>query len=78
MSSDMVRAVTEEPSRYSREDKLPPGFIAWDMVAVFSSSASWQDNLPVPTHYGGPVVNAIAETRQAIGDELSAAASKRQ
>ena len=78
VSGDMVRAVNEEPSRYGREDKLPAGFIAWDMVAVFSSSASWHENLPVPTHYGGPVVNAIDETRTAIRDELSAAASKSQ
>ena len=73
VSADLVRAVNEAPARYGREDKLPPGFVSWDVVAVFAESSHWERDLPVPVYYGGPVVDAIDATRKAITDELAAA-----
>jgi hypothetical protein len=73
ISADLVRSVNENPPRYSREEKLPPGFVSWDVVAVFSKSARWERDLPVPAYYGGPVVHAIDDARKAIGEELDRA-----
>jgi len=70
VSADIVRAVNENPARYGFAEPLPPDFIAWDVVAVFSKSARWNGNLPVPTYYGGPVRDAGDGTRNAIADDL--------
>lgn len=72
VSTDLVRSVNENPARYGREESLPPGFIAWDVVAVFARSARWERDLPVPVHYDDPVVHAIDETRKAITEALAA------
>jgi len=72
VSTDLVRSVNGAPSRYGREEALPPDFIAWDVVAVFSSTAKWESDLPTPVHYDGPVVHAIDATRKAITDALAA------
>ena len=72
-ASDLVRSVNEDPARYRRDEKLPPGFVAWDVIAVFGTSAHWDHDLPVPVSYGCPVVDAIEVTRKAIADELAAA-----
>ena len=72
ISADLVRSVNEDPARYRIEGKLPPGFVSWDVVAVFSRSAHWERDLPVPVYYGGPVVRAIDATRRAITAELAA------
>jgi hypothetical protein len=71
ISSDLIRSVNEDPKRYGRDEPLPPDFIAWDVVAVFATSAHWGRNLPVPVHYGGPVVDAIDGTRKAIAEQLA-------
>ena len=73
VSADLVRSVNEDPARYGFEGKLPPEFIAWDVVAVFAESAHWERDLPVPRYYGGPVIRAIGGTREAIADALAAA-----
>jgi hypothetical protein len=52
---------------------LPPGFVSWDVVAVFAKSAHWERDLPVPVYYGGPVVHEIDGARKAISDEVTAA-----
>ena len=75
ISVDLVRSVNDDPARYRREDKLPPSFISWDVVAVFAKSAHWDRDLPVPVYYGGPVVESIEATRKAIADELTSAAT---
>jgi hypothetical protein len=75
VSTDLVRSVNEDPARYRREDKLPSGFISWDVVAVFAKSAPWEQDLPVPIYYGGPVRDVIEDTRQAIASALTAAPS---
>lgn len=75
VSSDLVRAVNENPGRYGREDPLPPGFIAWDVVSIFSKSAHWDRDVPVPAYYGGPVRDVMDDARKAIAREWSASAS---
>jgi hypothetical protein len=66
LSTDLVRSVNENPSRYGREEPLPADFIAWDVVAVFGRDARWDGNLPPPMHYDGPVIEAMEETRKSI------------
>lgn len=78
VSSDLVRSVNENPKNYGREEPLPPEFIAWDVVAVFGTSAEWVRDLPTPAHYDGPVVQAIDSTRLAIAEQLTPAGSKTQ
>lgn len=73
ISTDLVRSVNEDPARYGREGPLPPGYVAWDVVAVFAKSAHWEGDLPAPLHYDGPVVHSIDETRKAIIDALAMA-----
>jgi hypothetical protein len=75
ISADLVRSVNETPARYGFEESLPPGFVAWDVVAVFARSARWEGDLPVPLHYDGPVVQAIDATRKAITEALAAEAA---
>ena len=77
VSADMVRAVNADPPRYALEKALSPEFIAWDVVAVFGKDARWERDLPVPAHYGNPVVGAIGETRTAITDALKTAQTVR-
>ena len=78
ISSDLIRSVNENPQRYGREEPLPPDFIAWDVVAVFGTSAQWERDLPTPVQYDGPVVQAIDSTRQAIAEQLVPAGSNTQ
>ena len=70
ISADLVRCVNETPARYGFEEALPPGFVAWDVVAVFPKSVRWERDLPVPLQYDGPVVNAVDVTRKAIAEAL--------
>ena len=74
VSDDIVRAVNEHPSRYGLDDKLPPEFIAWDVVAVFGRSARWERDLPPPAHYAGPVADVIEQTRKALAGALAGSA----
>ena len=78
ISADLVRCVNETPARYGFEEALPPGFIAWDVVAVFPKSAQWERDLPVPARYDGPVVGAIDVTRTTIAELLKATPAKRE
>jgi hypothetical protein len=73
VSTDLVRSANEAPGRYGRDEAFPPGFVAWDVVAVFSRSARWERDVPTALHYGGPVLRAIDATRQALDDALAAA-----
>ena len=76
LSADLVRSVNEDPQRYGREDRLPPGFVSWDVVAVFGLSALWGRDLPSPVQYGGPVVREIGRVRTAILDMENGSDSK--
>jgi hypothetical protein len=71
VSEDLVRAVNAHPSRYRLEEALPPGFIAWDAVAVFGTDARWESELPVPAYYGGPVAHVTEETRESIAEQVA-------
>lgn len=77
VSADMVRSANENPSRYGLEEAFPPGFVAWDLMAVFGKSARWDKDLPPPAYYEGPVVQAIDGAREAILKELSRSATAR-
>jgi hypothetical protein len=66
VSTDIVRAVNADPTSYRLEEPLPPDFIAWDVVAVFEASQTWDRDLPVPVYYGGPVGTVMEETGAAI------------
>ncbi|HKY32394.1 MAG TPA: hypothetical protein VJV23_07660 [Candidatus Polarisedimenticolia bacterium] len=66
VSEDIVRAVSEHPQRYGFDEPLPPGFVVWDVVALFDGAARWEHDLPAPLRYGGPVVDVIEETRSAM------------
>lgn len=68
LSADLVRAFNADPKRYGREEPLPPGYIAWDLIMVFGPSARWDRDVPPPHYFGGPVEDVQEETRQAIAD----------
>ena len=70
LSAEIVRAVNGDPSRYGFEERLPPDFVVWDVVAIFPGSAGWDRDLPVPVYYGGPVLNDVENARRAIAAEL--------
>ncbi len=44
--------------------------IVWDIVAVYQPGKLWEQTPPEPTYSGGPVVEVIDETRNAIKREL--------
>ncbi|MGH9868041.1 MAG: hypothetical protein ACREAA_07760 [Candidatus Polarisedimenticolia bacterium] len=71
ISADIVRAVNADPARYGLKEKLPPGFVAWDVVAVFRSRVQWEGDLPPPAHYAGPVAYELEATRKALVDALA-------
>jgi hypothetical protein len=66
LSADIVRAIDADPARYGFDDPLGPEFVVWDVVAVFGPDARWEDDLPVPAHHAGPVIDAIDGSRAAI------------
>ena len=72
VSADMVRAINADPPRYRVEQALPKDFIAWDVVAVFGRSETWDRDLPVPVYYGGPVVDVVEAAGRAIAEQLAA------
>jgi len=71
LSSDLVRAANAHPEKYGLEEPFPPDFVTWDFIAVFGKSARWEGDLPGPTHYGGPVVQAIEEARASVSEGLT-------
>ena len=71
VSTDLVRTVNKNPGSYGRDEPLPPGFVAWDVVAVFSTTARWEHDVPMPAYYGGPVRDVIDDTRNAITGALA-------
>ena len=71
LSRDIVRAVRAHPSRYSPPREIAEDLVVWDFVALFPKGVRWDQDLPVPTHYGGPVVETIAETKEQLAREFS-------
>lgn len=70
VSEDIVSGVSADPARYGMDQPLPRDFIAWDVVAVFTTDAHWEGQLPSPVYYGGPVEDVIEETRRSLIDQL--------
>lgn len=70
LSDDLVRAVNANPARYWFEEPLPPGFIAWDLVAIYAPTARWDRDPPVPLYFEGPVVGVIEGAREALREAL--------
>jgi hypothetical protein len=44
--------------------------IVWDIVSVYQPGKLWQQAPPEPAYSGGPVVDVIEETRNALKCEL--------
>ncbi len=47
--------------------------IVWDIVAVFEPGKLWDQKPPEPAYSDGAVVDVLAETRNAIRDQLDKA-----
>ena len=73
LSKDIIRAVLANRARYSTPDWVDRETIVWDMVLVFPRGAAWGADIPVPSYYGGPVVDEVAALRRALTEALSAA-----
>ena len=58
LSADIVRSVLAAPDRYGLDEELDADSVVWDTVAVFPAGARWERDLPVPTFYGYPIVQA--------------------
>ena len=56
VSSEIIRCVAPAPERYGLTDRIDASSIVWDTVAVFPSERLWEQEFPVPTFYGFPVV----------------------
>jgi len=54
------------PDRYDLESELDASTIVWDTVAVFPEGVRWNQEFPVPTYYGFPVVDAAPGLRSAL------------
>jgi hypothetical protein len=55
---------------YRPQKDCAPDSIVWDMVAVYQPGKLWQQAPPEVSYSGGPVVDVIDETRNAIKREL--------
>jgi hypothetical protein len=71
LSRDIVRALRADPSRYGIDWDVPEDFVAWDLVALFPPGTLWGDDLPVPSYYGGPLVDVMDELLEALRNEAS-------
>jgi hypothetical protein len=69
LSTEIVRSVLADPDRYRLDDELEAGSIVWDTVAVFPPNLRWEDEFPVPSYYGFPVVNAARDLADALDRE---------
>jgi len=59
LSGDIIRSVMADPDRYSLPDEVDEKTVVWDVVAVFPPGATWDRDIPKPSFYGSPVVDAI-------------------
>jgi len=58
LSADVVRSILAAPDRYGLRDQVDADTIVWDTVAVFPAGARWENEFPVPSFYGFPVVQS--------------------
>ena len=66
LSADIVRSVLADPDRYGLEEKVEAGSIVWDTVALFPPDVRWEQEFPVPTYYGFPVVSSARGLDEAL------------
>ena len=66
LSKDLVRALLAHPERYRLDRQVGADSVVWDAVALFPRGALWKDDVPVPSVYGAPVVDAIPDLRSAL------------
>lgn len=71
LSKDIMRAARENPSRYSMPAGIDRETTIWDVVAVFPKNVRWERDIPVPSYYGGPVVEEVSSLRKAVAEQLS-------
>jgi hypothetical protein len=72
LEADMRRSIDLDPARYGFDGPLPADVVIWDVAAVFGPGARWEADLPVPSYYGGPVVEVLDATAAALDRELAA------
>ena len=70
VSTDLVRGVNADPSRFGLEEPFPEDHVAWDLIVVFERGARWDATLPVAVFHGFPVVESIDDAREAIRRSL--------
>ena len=65
VSTEVLEVGRRHVDRLSPEDRsvVANTTVAWDMVAVFGPSATWDAELPWPSYWGRPVVDAIEDVR---------------
>ena len=73
LSQDMMRAVLANPSRYHLGEDLDEDAIVWDAVALFPKGVIWEQDVPVPSYYGSPVVEAVSSLPEALIKTASSA-----
>ena len=66
-----IAAAHALPRTAKRPCRMPTGreepeAISWDCVLVFEKGARWEEKLPAPSWFAGPVVDVIDDARRAI------------
>jgi hypothetical protein len=55
-------------------ERLPPGdevpSVIWDAVLIYGPEARWDERIPFPAYYGGPVESVMDEAKRALSAEL--------
>ena len=71
LSKDIMRAVRADPARYSVPKDIDEHSVVWDVVALFPRGVTWDRDIPVPSYYAGPVVDAVARLRVTLDEATS-------
>lgn len=68
VGAEAARALPRTATRPCRQPTglEVPDAISWDCVLVFEPGVRWEDALPAPSWFGGPVIDVLDETRRAI------------
>ena len=71
ISDTRVSQYWDKPRLVSRSmGETDDDSIVWDIVAVYQPGKLWEQAPPEPAYSGGPVVEVVDETRNAINREL--------
>lgn len=73
-----IEAARSLPRTAKRPCRMPTGreepeAVSWDCVLVFEPGARWEETLPAPAWFAGPVIDVIDGARRAIDAPLSPA-----